>query len=207
MVATNKYSPFQSQSPAVMSAMTYPDGQLKSATIGGMSAYRDVLGEGLPPPQRQVTYDPASLFYDTSGKKLMFIFEHRVFQNTIPYPTHNEPPMETSCNVARLQETFGKPGRFEIDEPYNDLVYSTLIDKLQKIRRMDHSNTSCVVIVIIANGEENGTLWAADRPYPLARVINLILTAPSLAGKPKLFLIQMTTLVGGPLSSEISLVF
>lgn len=57
---------------------------------------------------------------------------------------------------------------------------------------MDHSASDCLVIVVMSHGD-NGKLFARDREYPtrtLWKYFNAI-NCPTLAGKPKLFFIQV----------------
>lgn len=59
---------------------------------------------------------------------------------------------------------------------------------------MDHTNSDCLAIIAMSHGD-NGKIYAKDRYYPtktLWKYFNAK-SCPSLAGKPKLFFIQVIT--------------
>lgn len=61
---------------------------------------------------------------------------------------------------------------------------------------MDHSGTSCVVVAIMTHGNNGGVLAAADQPYRFSEVSDMMQNGhPSLVGKPKLFFVQVNTII------------
>lgn len=57
---------------------------------------------------------------------------------------------------------------------------------------LDHSDADCLVVVVMTHGD-NGTLHARDHQYPPDMLWKSFtgINCPSLAGKPKLFFIQV----------------
>lgn len=56
----------------------------------------------------------------------------------------------------------------------------------------DHKNNDCFVLAILSHGEE-GYIWGTDAMIYINDLIDLFkgTTCPSLAGKPKIFFIQV----------------
>lgn len=59
----------------------------------------------------------------------------------------------------------------------------------------DHSQNDCLAMVVLSHGINSTFVYAKDNPYPV-EVLWSAFTAdkcPSLAGKPKLFFVQVNT--------------
>ncbi|KAG8238836.1 hypothetical protein J437_LFUL018470 [Ladona fulva] len=73
-----------------------------------------------------------------------------------------------------------------------DMTRKEIREELLKVTMEDHSKHDCLFVVIMTHGEENGILHARDVCYRAEEVWMLFRPeeAPSLTGKPKIFLIQ-----------------
>ncbi|KAI8797529.1 caspase-3 [Biomphalaria glabrata] len=92
-----------------------------------------------------------------------------------------------AANMKDLLKTIG----FENVVTLNDLTAFQMIDHMRKVALLDHSENSCFVCVILTHGEE-GYVFGTDDKVQVEQMV-----APfkghkclSLAGKPKIFLIQ-----------------
>ncbi|XP_001849630.2 caspase [Culex quinquefasciatus] len=74
---------------------------------------------------------------------------------------------------------------------YEDLSRKEVLETLKKWSLEDHSDSDCLVVVVMSHGEE-GVLYARDSKYNVdALWKNFVGNAcPSLIGKPKMFFIQ-----------------
>ncbi|XP_068084318.1 caspase-8-like [Anabrus simplex] len=72
--------------------------------------------------------------------------------------------------------------------------YPQMLKVLQyeAVAKMDHGNEDCLIVVVLTHGLEGGVLHAADNPYQESMLWIPFLgeNCPSLAGKPKIFIIQ-----------------
>ena len=61
------------------------------------------------------------------------------------------------------------------------------------VAKEDHSEHDCFVCCILTHGESGDFLWAYDEIYPLDQITSLFTAdkCKSLAGKPKIFIIQV----------------
>jgi hypothetical protein len=59
--------------------------------------------------------------------------------------------------------------------------------------RSDHSDCDCFVMAVLSHGDK-GILYSYDRYYEIATMLDVFTAekCPTLAGKPKLFFIQVT---------------
>ena len=57
---------------------------------------------------------------------------------------------------------------------------------------MDHSDSDCFLVAILTHGEDGGIVYAYDQPYELSLIWSFFTAdnCPSLAGRPKIFVIQ-----------------
>ncbi|CAH1119633.1 unnamed protein product [Phaedon cochleariae] len=74
---------------------------------------------------------------------------------------------------------------------HDDLTFMQIIEVLEVVSKMDHSESECLFIAVMSHGDK-GILFAKDREYPTKRLWTFFspIHCPSLAGKPKLFFIQ-----------------
>jgi hypothetical protein len=74
---------------------------------------------------------------------------------------------------------------------YNDTTAQDIGIILDKASKDDHSNNDCIIVCVLTHGEQ-GSLWAHDTKYSTDLIFNKFKgdVCPSLAGKPKIFIIQ-----------------
>jgi caspase 7 len=72
-----------------------------------------------------------------------------------------------------------------------NLHYVDLMRLLSRVAVMDHSDSDCLIIVLLSHGNE-GTLFAYDAAFPTQRLWEPFVAekAPTLVGKPKMFFLQ-----------------
>ena len=73
------------------------------------------------------------------------------------------------------------------------LVYqNNLVDNLFLVASEDHSERDCVVVAVMSHGDD-GILYAKDQQYKPERLWSYFTSdqCPTLAGKPKMFFIQV----------------
>ncbi|XP_026748318.2 caspase [Galleria mellonella] len=133
-------------------------------------------------------FDPNALYYDMSGKKYLLIFNQYKFQSTV-YFRNKRPPsrLGTFKDVDKLNKVF-KSVQFEVST-HTDLQYSNIKETVTAFIDRDHSNTSCICITFLTHGNNQGDLYAADRPFSLQNLTKLF-EDKRLATIPKLFFIQ-----------------
>ena len=80
---------------------------------------------------------------------------------------------------------------FEV-EVFNDLPVKDIDRVLENAALEDHSDADCIFVAVLSHGEL-GTLYACDQMYKPDRIWSHFTAdkCPSLAGKPKLFFIQV----------------
>ena len=66
---------------------------------------------------------------------------------------------------------------------------------LEELAQSDHSDADCVFVAVLSHGEL-GILYASDQPFKPDRLWSHFNAekCPTLAGKPKLFFVQVPTL-------------
>lgn len=72
---------------------------------------------------------------------------------------------------------------------FNDIIFSF------SVACEDHSDADCICVVVMTHGHEHGKLAACDRGFEVSDVWSPFTAdkCKSLAGKPKLFFIQVST--------------
>ncbi|XP_073434509.1 caspase-3-like isoform X2 [Dendrobates tinctorius] len=95
----------------------------------------------------------------------------------------------TEKDKKALKETFKKIG-FQVRTEDN-LTYTEIEAVLEKVAAEDHSERSCFVCAILSHGNEDG-IYARDKIFTLKWLVKFFSksSCKTLAGKPKLFLIQ-----------------
>ena len=85
---------------------------------------------------------------------------------------------------------------FEV-EVYNDLPVKEIDKVLEDVALEDHSDADCILIACLSHGEL-GILYASDHAYKPDKLWAPFNSeaCPSLAGKPKLFFIQVSNNLG-----------
>jgi caspase-like apoptosis-related cysteine protease len=73
--------------------------------------------------------------------------------------------------------------------------------------KTDHTDADCIVIIVLTHRNKNGTLHTKDRAYSIQELWMPFAAdkCPSLAGKPKLFFIEVNTMSDKLLFSSLSL--
>jgi len=73
------------------------------------------------------------------------------------------------------------------------LCLSYFLSSLILVSAEDHSDADCVTVTVMSHGTDNGFLYARDVQYPVDTLWNPFNAenCPSLAGKPKLFFVQV----------------
>ncbi|XP_049539170.1 caspase-1-like [Anopheles darlingi] len=89
-------------------------------------------------------------------------------------------------DVCKVLEKLG----FEVRH-LNDPEKSTINEKLEQIAKEDHTNSDCLVVIVMTHGAP-GVLYAADGAYNVDELWNKFTgdSCKTLHGKPKLFFIQ-----------------
>ncbi|CAH0749235.1 unnamed protein product [Diatraea saccharalis] len=160
-------------------------------TISNFSSSGDAAAEGsTSQTKKQPKFDPSALYYDMSGDKFLVIFNHYEYQKTRYFKDKRPSTRKgTDVDVKVLKELFGRLG-FKIFT-YTDKEYDDIIELMTEIANMDHSKTSCLVVVILTHGDKKGVVYAADRGYLLKDVTSLLETGDiGLVNKPKIFFVQ-----------------
>ncbi|XP_057663915.1 caspase-1-like [Diorhabda carinulata] len=111
------------------------------------------------------------------------IFNHKYFINDCTTREGTEKDRDALENV--LKELM-----FDVTV-YEDLTCEEVSEVLHVVSKMDHSESSCLVISVMSHGD-NGILYAKDTYYETEKLWKYFspLYCPSLAAKPKLFFIQ-----------------
>ncbi|TGZ58000.1 hypothetical protein DBV15_12161, partial [Temnothorax longispinosus] len=116
---------------------------------------------------------------------IALIFNHSNYDNILGLL----PRSGTDKDCEDLKKTLEKLG-FEV-RPFDNFTHKKINQELQRAAEIDHTDSDCILITILTHDSE-GRLWAYDTSYE-ANCIWYHFTAEkcqSLAGKPKLFIIQ-----------------
>ncbi|KAJ8722830.1 hypothetical protein PYW07_004010 [Mythimna separata] len=91
------------------------------------------------------------------------------------------------CND--LEKCLTKLG-FNVDA-FHDLKYAEIMKHIERTAKMNHSNNDCLLIAVLTHGK-SGILYAKDLRYNSEKLWCQFTeeNCPTLAGKPKLFIIQ-----------------
>ncbi|XP_065085940.1 caspase-7-like [Ochlerotatus camptorhynchus] len=130
--------------------------------------------------------------YSMNGAKRgkVLIFNHETFDQYDRYPARPG----TDKDVERLYHVLPLLGFQKEDiEVYNNKGCTEINRIAVKLENdVDLEKSDCLVVVILTRGEENNMLMARDDQYSLYKFIENFAptTLKSMAGKPKLFIIQ-----------------
>ncbi|XP_050685488.1 caspase-1-like [Leptidea sinapis] len=135
-------------------------------------------------------FSPDDLYYNMSGDRYIYIFNHYAYQKTRYFNQHRPSTREgTQKDVNRLSKVFSRLG-FKV-VAHNDLEHGDIIKEVTAISSRDHSNTSCLFFAFLTHGERGGDLYASDRPYQFRDVLVLLEHGhASLVAKPKVLFVQ-----------------
>jgi len=75
---------------------------------------------------------------------------------------------------------------------HEDLSYKEIKDVLDKVSAEDHSQADCLFVAVMTHGWGEGFVYGKDKPYRVDKMWEnfTIKKCPTLAAKPKIFLIQ-----------------
>lgn len=112
------------------------------------------------------------------------IFNHERFSNL-----DLAPRIGTNIDCENLCETLTSL-HFKVTV-YSDKRWTEIRSILENISSIDHSENDCILITVLSHGERD-SVWAKDCTYKLERLYSFFTAdrCPSLAGKPKLFVLQ-----------------
>jgi caspase 7 len=91
-------------------------------------------------------------------------------------------------DFENLQHTF-KYLEFDF-EPCENLTAKEIRDKIQKITKLDHTNSDFFLCVVMSHGNEDYIIASDNRNISYEEIIAPIKQCPKLIGKPKLFFFQ-----------------
>ncbi|XP_046504640.1 caspase-3 [Equus quagga] len=95
----------------------------------------------------------------------------------------------TDVDAANLRETFTNL-KYEVRNK-NDLTGEEIVELMRSVSKEDHSKRSSFICVLLSHGEE-GIIFGTNGPIDLKKLTRFFKgdCCRSLAGKPKLFIIQ-----------------
>lgn len=131
---------------------------------------------------------------DHPKRGLFLIFNHQYFTAYNKTKEENDQlgvRYGTDEDVKSLKNSAKILG-FEEVLVYDDLTKNKIFEILESKRNENHSENDCFVCVILTHGGDEDYLYADDEKYKLTEVAKFYEAdqCPSLAGKPKLFLVQ-----------------
>lgn len=131
-----------------------------------------------------VSKDADCYYMNHKNRGMCIIFNHEKFD--LGYDKREG----TSLDAKRLKVTFGNLG-FDV-EVHNDFTHSEIVDKIDKVSQLDHSDNDCLCVITLTHGVQNDLLCARDVIYKSDRLWKPFAADKclTLAGKPKLFFIQ-----------------
>ncbi|CAG0907426.1 unnamed protein product, partial [Darwinula stevensoni] len=120
-----------------------------------------------------------------TGKAL--VFNHEVFHRDLDLSVRNG----TDQDRDRLVHTLGLLG-FEI-HVFNNKTFKQIREVIDNVAMENHQHYECLAVCFLSHGE-NGLLYAYDQPFKPDRIWGAFTAdvCPTLAGKPKLFFVQVT---------------
>nr|CAI5854553.1 unnamed protein product [Callosobruchus analis] len=115
---------------------------------------------------------------------LAYIFNHEVFQCG-----GLKSRSGTNEDFKNLKECLSSLG-FDV-HGFKDLNYQDIETRIREVSKLDHSDHDCLLIAVLSHGEM-GIVYAKDMPYKPDYLWTPFTAdkCPTLAGKPKIFLLQ-----------------
>ncbi|KAF6768852.1 hypothetical protein AHF37_04842 [Paragonimus kellicotti] len=131
---------------------------------------------------------PVERVYSTRALRrgVCLVFSIEKFYPALCLPARNGAAVDLR-NVCTAFSTL----EFEV-LTYTNLTASEMLAAIHKVADIDHSDSDCFACVVLTHGDENGVIYAYDRPVSLDQIILPFRgdRCASLRGKPKLFFIQ-----------------
>ncbi|KAF7258788.1 hypothetical protein EG68_03291 [Paragonimus skrjabini miyazakii] len=128
---------------------------------------------------------PVERVYSTRALRrgVCLVFSIEKFYSALCLPARNGAAVDLR-NVCTAFSTL----EFEV-LTYTNLTASEMLSAIQKVANIDHSDSDCFACVVLTHGDENGIIYAYDRPVSLDQIILPFRgdRCASLRGKPKLF--------------------
>nr|CAH0100048.1 unnamed protein product [Daphnia galeata] len=158
---------------------------------------------------------------DHEKRGYALIFSHEIFHPNLEL----HPRSESKQSAEQLKDALEKL-KFEA-EICLDFTYEQIKIKVNELcsKQEDLLKSDCIIIIVMTHGLHNDHLYSKDTHYPLDDLRLLFTTkqCPSLAGKPKLFILQAcrgiqqdkgtlvqsaaTTETDGPVSKPINSIY
>ncbi|XP_058121003.1 caspase-like [Anopheles ziemanni] len=128
-------------------------------------------------------------YYPMNHKRrgMALIFSH----NKYNVPNVTLPSREGSdVDCKRLKDTLTSFG-FDV-KIYQDFKLEEIKNVIDSVAAMDHKDSDCFLVAVLTHGEEGDYVYAHDCAYQLSSIWTHFTAknCPSLAGRPKIFLIQ-----------------
>nr|XP_029736311.1 caspase-1-like isoform X2 [Aedes albopictus]XP_029736312.1 caspase-1-like isoform X2 [Aedes albopictus]XP_029736313.1 caspase-1-like isoform X2 [Aedes albopictus]XP_029736314.1 caspase-1-like isoform X2 [Aedes albopictus] len=153
------------------------------------------------PPQMSPTVAPAytiernSAYYPMNHKHRgqAIIFAHTTFDKNVKLINRDGNDvdcdmLEKSLKRLRFDVTLHKDSRmdFILKEMKRDIPLTSPVSE------MDHSKSDCLLVAVLSHGEEGEEIYAYDKPYQISSLWTFFTgdQCRTLAGKPKIFIIQ-----------------
>ena len=113
------------------------------------------------------------------------IFNHLIFRDAALSDR-----VGTDQDAVNLRSTLDNLG-FDVSVHHN-LKFRQIEVILKSEAEADHSNSDCLFVAMLTHGWENDKVWAQDMPFSTKTFWTTFSSTdcPSLAGKPKIFLVQ-----------------
>lgn len=140
------------------------------------------LSSGVPLPTSK---DAESYNMNHIRRGKAFVFNHMNFDPRLQLRARNG----TNCDRDNLRINLRQLD-FDV-EVYDDLTFKEIERILENAAMEDHTDADCILVTVLSHGEL-GILYASDQPYKPDRLWSHFTAdkCRSLAGKPKIFLVQ-----------------
>ena len=124
-----------------------------------------------------------------SRRGIAVIFNHEKFDEHLGLSVRNGTDVDQDNLLMTLQQL-----DFEV-KVYKDLPYKEIENILKRLSRDNHSDADCLFLAVLSHGDQ-GLLYAFDQPYKAEQLWSHFTAekCSTLAGKPKLFFVQVPTL-------------
>ena len=124
-----------------------------------------------------------------SRRGIAVILNHENFDEHLGLSVRNGTDVDQENLLMTLQQL-----DFEV-KVYKDLPYKEIENILERLSRDNHSDADCLFVAVLSHGDQ-GLLYAFDQPYKAEQLWSHFTAekCSTLAGKSKLFFVQVNTL-------------
>ena len=124
-----------------------------------------------------------------SKRGIAVIFNYEKFDKHLGLSARNGTDVDQDNLLMTLQQL-----DFEV-KVYKDLPYKEIENILETLSRDNHSDADCLFVAVLSHGDQ-GLLYAFDQPYKPEQLWGHFNAekCSTLAGKSKLFFVQVNTL-------------